>query len=83
MNESADQRGRNGLCHSSSSKTYEPKKVSQLSGKLLTLMKNFIGSQWKDFKSESIISQRFFVWVGILDLDLVIMPSSHIVFFII
>ena len=28
----------------------------KLSGKLLTLIKNFIGSQWKDFKFDSVIS---------------------------
>lgn len=82
MNESADQRGRNGVCCSSSSKTYEPKKTSELLGKLLTLIKNFIGSQWKDFKSDSVVSQSFFVPVIILDLGLVTIPSSHMAFFI-
>lgn len=83
MNESADQRGTNGACRSSSPKTYKPKKVSDLSGKLLKLIKSFSGSQWKDFEFDSVISQTFFVPVIILDLDLVIIPSSHITFFII
>lgn len=67
---------------SSSSKTCEPKKMSELSSKLLMLIKNFIGSQWKDFKFDSIISQSFFVPVIILDLGSVI-PNSYKVFFII
>lgn len=76
MNESADQGVRNGVCRSCSSKMYELKKVSELSDKLLTFIKNFIGSQWKGFKSDSVISQSFFVLVIILDLVLVIIPIS-------
>lgn len=70
------------MCHSSSFKTYEPKKTSELLGKLLMLIKNFIGSQWKDFKFDSVVSQSFFVQVIILDLGLVIIPSSYMAFFI-
>lgn len=68
------------MCRSSSSKTCEPKKMSELSSKLLMLIKNFIGSQWKDFKFDSIIGQSFFVPVIILDFGSVI-PNSQKVFF--
>lgn len=54
--------------------------MSELSNKLLMLIKNFIGSQWKDFKFDSIIGQSFFVPVIILDFGSVI-PNSQKVFF--